>query len=41
MTAYVARPLERGPDRPPQRPDDGEFDVTADDFLDLADQLGV
>lgn len=40
-TAYVHRPLEHGPDRPPQRPDDREFDVTADDFRDLADQLGV
>lgn len=40
-TAYVHRPLEQGPDRPPQRPDDSEFDVTADDFRDLADQLGV
>ncbi|MGV0871362.1 haloacid dehalogenase type II [Mycolicibacterium sp. XJ879] len=38
-TAYVARPLERGPRRPPHRVDDGEFDVTATDFLDLADKL--
>ncbi|WNG87859.1 haloacid dehalogenase type II [Mycobacterium sp. ITM-2016-00317] len=40
-TAYVHRPLEQGPDRPPRRPADDEFDVTADDFRDLADQLGV
>ena len=41
MTAYVARPLEHGPDQEPHRIDDGEFDVTATDFLDLADQLGA
>jgi 2-haloacid dehalogenase len=39
MTAYVARPLERGPGRPPPRVDDGEFDVVADDFVDLAARL--
>lgn len=41
MTAYVSRPLERGPGRRPPRMEDGEFDFTADDFLDLADQLGA
>jgi 2-haloacid dehalogenase len=41
MTAYVARPLEYGPDQPPHSVEDGEFDFTATDFLDLADQLGV
>ena len=41
MTAYVARPLEHGPDRPPPRVEDGEFDFVADDFLDLARQLGA
>jgi 2-haloacid dehalogenase len=41
MTAYVARPLERGPDRPPPRVEAGEFDYTATDFLDLARQLGA
>lgn len=40
MTAYVARPLERGPGRRPPRVEDGEFDYTADDFIDLARQLG-
>jgi 2-haloacid dehalogenase len=39
MTAYVARPLERGEGRKPPRVEDGEFDFTADDFLDLARQL--
>jgi 2-haloacid dehalogenase len=39
MTGYVARPLEHGPDQKPQGIDDGEFDVTATDFLDLADKL--
>ena len=40
MTAYVARPQEYGPDQRPTRVDDGEFDFTATDFLDLAEQLG-
>ncbi|UXA13747.1 haloacid dehalogenase type II [Mycobacterium sp. SMC-8] len=40
-TAYVHRPLERGPDRTPDRPAACEFDVTADDFLDLAEKLGA
>ena len=40
-TAYVHRPAEHGPDRAPSKPADGEFDVTADDFHDLADQLGA
>jgi 2-haloacid dehalogenase len=39
MTGYVARPTEHGPNQPPQGIDDGEFDVTATDFLDLADKL--
>jgi 2-haloacid dehalogenase len=41
MTAYVVRPLEHGPDGPPPRHEDGEFDFVADDFLDLARQLGA
>jgi 2-haloacid dehalogenase len=40
MTAYVKRPLEHGPGRPVPRFEDGEFDVVADDFLDLATRLG-
>jgi 2-haloacid dehalogenase len=39
--AYVPRPLEWGPDRPPEQYTDDEFDVVATDFLDLARQLGV
>jgi 2-haloacid dehalogenase len=40
MTAYVERPLEYGAGRPRTSAiDDGEFDVTATDFLDLAAQL--
>jgi 2-haloacid dehalogenase len=39
-TAYVKRPLERGPGRPMPAFDDGEFDVVAEDFDDLATQLG-
>jgi 2-haloacid dehalogenase len=41
MTAYVVRPLEHGPGHPPPRYEDGEFDFVADDFLDLARQLGA
>ena len=40
-TAYVIRPLERGPGRPVNTNPDGEFDYTASDFLDLAVQLGA
>jgi len=40
-TAYVIRPLERGPGRPVFTDPDGEFDYTATDFLDLAAQLGA
>jgi 2-haloacid dehalogenase len=36
MTAYVERPLEQGPTRGLPRVEDGEFDVVASDFLDLA-----
>jgi 2-haloacid dehalogenase len=39
MTGYVKRPLEHGQGRPLPTVEDGEFDVTADDFLDLAEQL--
>lgn len=40
-TAFVFRPAEYGPTRTLRKPADGEFDVMADDFLDLADQLGA
>ena len=40
-TAYVIRPLERGPGRPVNRNPDGEFDYTAENFNDLARQLGA
>ncbi len=40
-TAYVIRPLERGPGQPVNRNPDGEFDYTADSFIDLAVQLGA
>lgn len=39
LTAYVARPLERGPGRRPPHVEVGEFDLTATDFVDLAGQL--
>jgi len=38
-TAYVIRPLERGPGRPVDMNLKGEFDYTATDFFDLARQL--
>jgi 2-haloacid dehalogenase len=41
MTAYVVRPLERGEGRQLPRFEPGEFDHTADDFFDLASQLGA
>jgi 2-haloacid dehalogenase len=41
MTGYVARPLEYGPVQRPHMTGDGEFDIAATDFLDLADQLGA
>ncbi len=40
-TAYVIRPLERGPGQPVNLNPDGEFDYTAKDFNDLARQLGA
>jgi 2-haloacid dehalogenase len=41
-TAYVHRPLENGGSRPPTPPPAaGTFDFTANDFRDLAAQLGV
>jgi len=40
-TAYVPRPLEYGPDREIDTTPDPDFDVTATDFNDLADQLGL
>jgi len=41
MTAYVTRPLERGPGRTPPTVEDGEFDFVANEFIDLARQLGA
>lgn len=42
MTAYVERPLEYGVGRRrPSKIADGEFDVMATDFGDLADKLGA
>ncbi|WP_135451406.1 haloacid dehalogenase type II [Mycobacterium sp. DL99] len=40
-TAYVARPLEYGPDRAPHDVTSDDFDIVATDFVDLADQLGA
>ncbi|WAJ43182.1 haloacid dehalogenase type II [Mycobacterium sp. Aquia_216] len=41
QTAFVARPLEFGPDGDPDVEYSDEFDINASDFLDLADQLGA
>ncbi|MGW1681533.1 HAD hydrolase-like protein [Saccharopolyspora sp. NPDC002376] len=40
QTAFVARPLEFGPDQDVDVAYADEFDVNASDFLDLAQQLG-
>lgn len=40
-TGYVARPLEHGPGRPLPAVTDGEFELVAQDFIDLARQLGA
>ncbi len=41
LTAFVARPLEYGPDGKPDLKGDASVDVSAKDFNDLAGQLGV
>ena len=40
-TAYVHRPLESGPGRERPHPAQGDFDVVADDFRDMATKLGL
>jgi 2-haloacid dehalogenase len=40
-TAYVIRPLEFGEGHPPYRYETDEFDLVAEDFNDLAAQLGL
>jgi len=40
-TAFVHRPLERGPGKAVEIPPVGRYDFTAHDFLDLAQQLGA
>jgi 2-haloacid dehalogenase len=40
-TAFVPRPLEFGPDRTPDLTPDPDFDLVANDFVDLAQQLGT
>lgn len=41
QTAYVLRPMEFGPDVPLPKVEAGEFNFTADDFIDLALQLDI
>lgn len=40
-TGYVVRPLEHGPGHPLPEIADGEFEFVAQDFIDLARQLGA
>jgi 2-haloacid dehalogenase len=40
-TAYVERPLERGPGSTPPEVHDGEFDVVATDLVDLDERLAA
>jgi len=40
-TAYVHRPMERGPGKASTKPPTERYDIVANDFLDLAAQLGV
>jgi 2-haloacid dehalogenase len=40
-TAFVHRPLERGPGKAAPSPSTQKYDLVAKDFLDLADQMGV
>ena len=40
-TAYVHRPLERGPGREAKRPAAGTFDYAVDSFTELAEALGA
>jgi 2-haloacid dehalogenase len=40
-TAYVHRPLEHGPGSKPEQVAQGDFDVVASDFLDLARRIGA
>ncbi|MBI4229141.1 MAG: haloacid dehalogenase type II [Deltaproteobacteria bacterium] len=40
-TAFVLRPLEFGPEGTPDLTSDPSFDVTAEDFINLADKLGA
>ena len=40
-TAFISRPLEWGPEGGADTASDGEFDIIAQDFHDLATQLGI
>lgn len=40
-TAFVPRPLEAGPGKSPDLSSGPEFDLVAQDFLDLAEKLGI
>jgi 2-haloacid dehalogenase len=40
-TAFVHRPLERGPGKGAPFPPKGNYDIVAGDFIDLAEQLGA
>jgi len=40
LTAFVSRPLEHGPHKPRDVRAEHDFDVIAEDFIDLAAKLG-
>ena len=40
-TAFIPRPDEWGPGGEAEKPEEGQFDIVARDFHDLADQLGT
>ncbi len=40
-TGYVVRPLEMGADQPLPAIEEGEFDIVADDFIELAERLAA
>ena len=40
-TAFISRPLEFGPEGKPDTASEGDFDIVAEDIIDLAEKLGA
>lgn len=40
-TAFISRPLEFGPEGKPDTVSEGDFDIVAEDIIDLAEKLGA